>query len=215
MLKEYNHESPFELIKDIAYDVLKPYGPANNTNPLSNFNIDDSLKDLSLASINNPGEYPNGPFYHVKFEMYDFLDSFNSELKNLDFKKLLKLGFKTFGCVLNTDTWSGKGKHWVCIFGNLSEDKIDVEYFNSSGNELDYFTPLKEWVDLKTYEGYNIDIFSVSKGKVLQKSDTECGMWCLCYILSRMKNMDSSYFYTHNTKDREITEMRKEFFIDN
>ena len=205
-------QSDMDLLRATNHtDYTKPDGPATTMNLLSNVNIDDVLHDWSVASINSPN-FTNGPFYHVDFEMRDFMRSIRSALRDLDFDKLRKSGFRTFGCVLNTDVWAGPGEHWVCIFGTIkAEGPIKVEYFNSSGNGLDMFSELVEWADHKCEEGYDVSIKEVSNVE-LQKSETECGMWCLCYIKSRLEGHDPLHFIKKNITDDAVTEMRRYLF---
>jgi hypothetical protein len=216
-------------------DLKKPGGPAYTTRLLSQFNIEDVMHDLSWASVKKDGPFKNGPFYHIKFEMRDFADSVVSELRDIDLEKLRAEGFRSFGCVLNTDYWAGPGKHWVCIYGTLRvsgftkpEDRGDsrvsgiktpkdvnsvddlssaeVEYFNSSSNGLENFPELKTWALKK-----NVSIKAVVK-EPLQYSDTECGVWCLTYIKSRLEGHPPDYFKKFNVSDEDIIGMRRYLF---
>lgn len=245
-------------------NYLKPVGPANSTTLLNNVNIDEVLKDFSVASIKSQ-EFINGPFYHIPFEMRDFMQSNYSELRDIDFNKMANHKFKTFGCVLNTDVWSGPGEHWVCIFGSINNSNnsnnsnssnsnksnnsnsnsnsinnssnsnnsnssssntnsnssnsdnigynitIAVEYFNSSGNGLDLFPELYDWIDYKKKEGYNISIREIVKEE-LQQSDTECGMWCLYYIKTRLEGHKSNFYTARGVTDDDIIAARKYLF---
>ena len=217
-------QSELELIKSLNLtDWLKPEGPANSVKLLNNFNIDKVLKDFSIASVkNNPGnKFTNGPFYHVPFDMFDFMKMRNSELRNIDFIKLHDAKFRTFGCVLNTDKWSGPGKHWVCIFGTIPEnlahagnnftgEPVRVEYFNSSGNGLKKYYTLKDWSD-EINKKVALEIREVNHREI-QKSETECGVWCLFYIKSRLEGQTPE-FYIDVYTDTDMINGRKDLFI--
>jgi hypothetical protein len=189
-------------------NMLKPSGPAHSTSLLNQFNIEDVMSDFSHSSIKEGTPFKNGPFYNIKFEMRDFEKSLVSELRDADYKKLMENGFRTFGCVLNTDYWAGPGKHWVCIFGemNLEDQTVKVEYFNSSGNGLNKFPELYKWAISKKFEIEDV------VHETLQYSDTECGMWCLCYIKSRLEGHPKDYFHKHNIRDEFVTKMRRYIF---
>jgi len=209
--KKMGIKSDGELLEKTGKtDYLKPDGPRENTNLLNQFNIDGVLYDFGIASIKTNSVFKNGPFYHIRFEMRDFMDAFKSELRDVDFNKLIAGDFKSFGCVLNTDVWAGPGKHWVCVFGTIDGDKIKVEYFNSSSNGLDQFPEIRQWVEFKK-EKYKIEIEEVVN-KTLQYSETECGVWCLCYIKSRLEGHPKDYFYKYNVSDDDIINMRKYLF---
>jgi hypothetical protein len=102
--------------------IFNPAGPANSTKLISNFNIDDYLSRLCAATISK--NYGVGPTKHINFDMRDFMDTYFSDLKSLSIRDLKKKNYKHFCCVLNTDVWAGDGKHWVCIFGTLSDKNI-------------------------------------------------------------------------------------------
>ncbi len=218
MLAATGTATELDLIKYLnLQEWLKPHGPAKSTKLLNNFNIDQVLKDFSVASVKkNEGHiFVNGPFYHVPFDMLDFMEMPGSSLRNLDIPKLHSLGFRSFGCVLNTDTWKGPGKHWVCIYGTIPEnlkDTVFVEYFNSSGNGLKKFWTLLDWRD-KMAENVNIEIAEVNH-KPIQESDTECGVWCLFYIKTRLEGKTPD-FYINTFDDNDMIKGRSYLFINN
>lgn len=193
-------------------DLLKPRGPHSH-DLLNNFNIDNVLHDLAMASVSNSTLFPNGPMYHVPYVMYDFHRMPGNELWDLSLDELVQKGFKTFACVLNTDTYAGAGKHWVCIFGTHKADgKWDVEYFNSSSNGLEHFSTLGKWIEHKRALGANIDI-SECVFEPLQWDDESCGIWCLIFIKSRLEGHDANWMKKFN--DNDMFEARRYLFTPN
>lgn len=205
-------KSEKEVIDIYAPEFKKPTGPHDSTELITNFNIEDVLKDFSITSLKKNTEFTNGPFLHVRFEMRDFMKSTISELRDLNFKDLYTRGFRTFGCILNTDKWSGPGKHWVCIFGTIDQNNINVEYFNSSGRKVDRYESLLKWKKLKNTEGYNLTIKNVVSEEGIQKSDTECGVWCIYYIKNRLEGKSPTYFMDKKITDKDITYARQWLF---
>ena len=57
----------------------------------------------------------------------------SDELCKIDITSLKKRGVCTIGIVLNLDPHDMPGIHWVSMFINLNENKID--YFDSFGDE--------------------------------------------------------------------------------
>lgn len=213
--EEVGLKDDYEIMREIGKtNWAKPTGPADSTNLLNQYNIDEVLQDFSMASLNKDTHFVNIPFYHIPFDMRDFAKANKSVLNSLNFKQLIKNGFKTFGCVLNTDVWSGPGKHWVCIFGECKGKNVNIEYFNSSSNGLSEFIEIDEWVNRKKKEfpDLNISIKEVVEDEI-QKSETECGVWCLCYIKCRLEGKPHNYFMKKNVSDDEITQARKYLFI--
>lgn len=203
---------------DVAQNVLrmrfKTNGPATSTALLDNRNIDDTLEQWSIYARKLFGK----KFYHVPFQMIDFAYT-GGQLADLDMGALKQDGYDCFGVVINTDRSSGRGKHWFCLYGDMhhtgtKEDPLTLEYFNSSGNP-----PMNEiavWMEkacfdlLKTY-GLHCKIIR-SMDRRIQMSHTECGMWSLLYIKSRLENHPPQWFYTVGANDKDMIDYRKHLF---
>lgn len=194
----------------------KAHGPRNSDDLLSNINIESVLQDWSKASSEKTDFYENGPVMHVPFEMCDFMNSNSSVLRDLDLTNLISRGYKSFCCVLNTDTWSGSGKHWVCIFALLNDNKCSIEYFNSSGRSADNYTyitkngnqsAINDWVEhlKKNNPKFEIKVKSVVT-RVLQYSETECGVWSLWYIKCRLEGYPPDFFVKSGVTDKGMLE---------
>lgn len=193
---------------------FKPIGPGNSTALLDNFNIDQTLQQWSIASKTEFGK----KFYHIPFQMIDFM-KMNTELSKLDIVDLMKNGYDCFGVILNTDVSSGRGKHWFAIFGDLKHDgsksdPIKVEYFNSSGNP-----PRPEimiWLEqtqhnLMRDSDISMDIVYATTRQV-QYSQTECGVWSLVYILSRLMNHPPNWIVSVGANDNDMIQYRAQLF---
>lgn len=206
----------------IKYELNKNFktkGPRNSTNLLSNFNIDETL-------IRWAREFKD--FYPCPFSMIDF-KIFNNSFSSVNMADIIsgnasyndpidgqqRRPFNTFGCVLNTDVSSGQGKHWVCIFVDCRAKRglWTVEYFNSSGNPPNH--DVNEWMEtqrshlLKIHN--NVESIAVTN-IVHQQSNTECGMYVLYYIRSRLDGISYKHFLTKRIKDEDVTKFRKHTF---
>lgn len=210
---------------------FKEKGPNDSTALLDNFNIDGTLHKWAKHSqklfFKKKEKYGNAEggaveqgkrFYHIPFQMIDF-EKVGSELSRISIPELIKGGYDCFGCVLNTDVSTGGGKHWFCIFGDLEHtgtenDPFVIEFFNSSGNP-----PVREvnlWMEntcadiMKTIKLHAKTLRAAPKR--LQYSQTECGMWSLMYIKSRLENKKPDYFYKSNANDTDMIKFRKYMF---
>lgn len=181
---------------------------------LDNYSIDDKLEEWSRHSQDVFGK----KFYHVPFQMIDFAEK-KTELTKIDIPTLKKEGYDCFAVVFNTDVSSGRGKHWFCVYGDLAHagteaDPLILEYFNSSG-----FPPAEQitrWMaevaaDALLKHGLYIDTHQVSR-KRLQYSRTECGMWSIFYIMSRLDGKPPDYFYKVSASDDAMLELRHHLF---
>lgn len=206
-----------DIINKELNTSFKTKGPRDNTNLLSNYNIDETLLRWARKFKH---------FWPCPFSMIDFKEVYNT-FGTIDLAKIMtnKISytdpiygsisgpFKTFGCVLNTDISSGRGKHWVCMFVDCRSDIWSIEYFNSSGNPPNYDTI--DWMETQRSNLLQIhkkvDTIMVTN-IVHQKSNTECGMYVLYYIRSRLDNVPYSYFVSQRIDDAKVINFRKHVF---
>jgi hypothetical protein len=204
---------------------LKPKGPKDNFSWLNNSDIDDTLRNWA-------DEYTD--FYPYCFCMMDFerpLDPSwpKGSLASIKIADLIEgraaiegqspRPFRRMACVLNTDTSTGRGKHWVCLFMNCQPDaQWTIEYFNSSGNP-----PTKEinaWVAKVLPEFNAMDMkYGPKLGTKFifynvqhQRSRTECGMYSLFYIRARLNGIPIEAFNTKRVADEHMKDFRSHIF---
>jgi len=188
-------------------DRFKPAGPANNTEWLNNDNIDYVLEQWAK-------KYPG--FVHVPFQMIDF-DVIGTELSRIDLCQVYESGMKKLGCVINTDRSTGRGIHWFCIFIDMSGPEWTLEYFDSAGEYPK--TSVHKWLNTQRsllatkHPDKQIKVVDVTRSNQLQKSTTECGVFSLWYILSRLSGIPYTYFSQPNAiDDKMMYDFRKFLF---
>ena len=219
-----NHPQFVKYAGEVAVKIEKserflPYGPKNTTDLLSNFNIDDTLKQLARKYClgNKKHKYK---FYHVPFQMIDFLD-YETELAQLSPTDIFNKGYNSFGCVLNTDISSQPGKHWFCIFFDgtgkgTKKSPYYIEYFNSSGN---YPMPeVHRWMRLfiaQVYRELNkiVEIYIATPYRI-QNDRHSCGVYCLAYIYTRLKGRPRGWFVKVGMGDNDMLKFRQKLFRD-
>lgn len=207
-----------EFVENLIKKYFKPPGPAESTGLLSNFNIDDVLDQLA-------DKYKD--FYHIPFQMRDWHN--NPEFKEINLARdVFDRRYRRFGVVFNTDFSTGRGIHWFCVYGELSEDgEITIEYFNSSGQEM--LPEIQDWINhavisleknlkgRKTKETgilvNNVRSIWVSNAP-LQEDQHSCGVWSIFYILMRLMGYKYSWFSAKNVNDAVMLKMREYLFID-
>jgi len=196
-------------------DNFKPYGPAFTTDLLDNFHIDYTFEMFATPAYRRK---TGKKFFHIPFQMIDFA-KVKSELARISIPNVIGAGFDSFGVVLNTDVSSGGGKHWFCLYGDLAhkgteEDPLVIEYFNSSGNAP--HSDVTFWMEktcrdiMLTLGKHAVTLRAVNRQ--LQTSKTECGMWSILYIKSRLEGHSPKWFYEHKTTDADIENFRKYIF---
>jgi hypothetical protein len=204
-----------QLIRAELGQKFKIKGPTD-TGLLSNTNIDNTLKQWATAFA---GFFPYN-FNMRNYKQYSFNNGvINSPdtLATISFVDLHQKGFKMAACVINSDVYQGPGKHWMALFVDGRANPATVEFFNSSGN-----SPVAEWCEwlVKTkYEMEKVGLPNPTIVKVTniqhQQSDTECGVYSLFYIWSRLNGISHEYINTTPIPDQIMFEFRQHLFPSN
>ena len=194
---------------------FKVKGPTD-TKLLNNINIDETLRQWALKYNSS-----HNKFYAFGFNMRNFKE-YGDSLATVSIRDLYNDGYRTFGCIINTDVYTGRGKHWMALFGDMRGDVWTVEFFNSSGNQpsVEY----AEWL-VETNRVMQ-EIISENKltnisSKIVkccevehQKSKTECGVYSLYYIYARLSGVSYEHFMKNEITDVICFEFRQHLFFD-
>lgn len=195
-IRFYKKESgDAELYETNVRYRFKAVGPRTTTKWLTNHNIDDNLSSWSI-------EFPH--FTAIPFSTDDIYHVDAPLLKCIS-KNMPKTAYAA--CVLNTDSSSGPGEHWVCIFF----DKINgtVEYFDSAGN--DPSVTVKRFLSqfLSSHPSWRYVKVVITPH---QEKNTECGVYVLFYIRVRLEGRSYKYFMFHRIPDTHMEAFRKYLF---
>lgn len=199
-----------------------PEGPSNSTSLVSSININALMSQWNRLSEKKFGR----KFYGLPYQMADFAKK-GTQLAKINIPELMKKHYDSFAVVMNTDDSTGNGEHWYCLYGDLKhkgtkEDPITVEYFNSSGNKLGAhggsrkYERMGVWLEelkhrLLRDNNLHLNIHT-SAPRQLQFSNTECGIWSLCYIHARLSGHPADYFDRKGISDGDMYEYRKHLF---
>lgn len=135
------------------------------------------------------------------------------ELCNFTLKKYIEKGKNKIGIIFNTDPHYKDGSHWIALFINIR--KRYIFYFDSNGNETPpEITVLVDRVLKECEEDLGMkDMKFYANTIEHQKSNTECGMYCLYVIIQLLKDATTyDYIMHHRITDEEVKKLRKEYY---
>jgi hypothetical protein len=212
-------------VKAEIANSLKITGPTD-TKLLSNINIDAIMRQYMNKF---PSFFPYN-FNMLNYASYRFENGYVIDtpdtLSSVLFADLMTGEFDGHkydcaGCIINTDTYQGAGKHWMALFADTRTDPCTVEFFNSSGN-----SPAPEWISwmVKTRDGIihmmehrgtkvNAEVKKVTNIRH-QQSKTECGLYSLFYVWARLHDVPIEYFMNTPIPDQLMFEFRQHLFSD-
>lgn len=210
-------------ILELHYKPVGSHGPQ----PLSNFELDHTLWqwekkwpdfcNLGFAMINF-ATYDGTPMQALS-RLADLMAGRGAtwvqhELGDMEHKTEPGPHKRRFAFILNSDEISGNGKHWTCVFWSVDGSRGVIEFFNSSGNapypEINKWWPKLERA-LMAAGAAEVSFVPVTAIQH-QHGNTECGVYCLYYIWSRLNGRSAESFKHGEIPDDKMTAFRKQLF---
>jgi len=144
-------------------------------------------------------------------EYYGMSQCISKELCNLNLSKFNKSIHK-FACIFNLDKHNQSGSHWVAVFFNRNKSKTNYGFyfFDSVSTKIP-----KEIHDfgLSIQKQINDPDFQIHQN-VIQKqfNNTECGMFCLHFIIQCLKNIEFHTIINTKYRDEDVHKYRSILF---
>lgn len=184
---------------DLAKFTIKPKGPKGKYTWLTTSHIYEVLKQYENI-------YPD--FEFIATVPIDF-DQLFKEICHLDLQNFFTNNKKKFGLVFNLDPHYKSGSHWVALYCEFSDNKNEIHFFDSVGHGphkeiqvlMDRFKRKAEKLGIKDID---VKINTISH----QKKNSECGVYCIYFILNKLKNNELK----DRVSDDEINRFRKKYF---
>lgn len=132
------------------------------------------------------------------------------EICKFNVTNILKNKKNKIGLIFNIDPHYKNGSHWVSVFIDLKNQYII--YFDSVADkipkEIDIF--INRVIEQCKY--HNIKLKKVIIDKEHQKGDTECGMYCLYFIITLLTKNDYNQFINNRIPDINMENLREVLF---
>jgi hypothetical protein len=129
-----------------------------------------------------------------------------NEMCTLSVQNSVKNGTSYIGIVYNLDPHYKSGSHWVANFIDLKK-KICI-YFDSYGME----PPLQVQKFMRWLTTHDPEIKLYYSSRRLQYKNTECGMYCLYFIIRMLAGDDYIAFSRSKPSDSDMLKLRSWIF---
>jgi len=196
----------------LAKQYLRPKAPKNWTKDpdmwLDTTNIADVMKQYEAS---NPNFKFMGPF-PIDFSAPDPYDRkgpqkcLMNEMCELNVKNAKQNGTDMIGIVYNLDPHFKKGSHWVASFLDIKHNRC--LYFDSYG----YEPPKQIGRFMKWLTTQDPTIELSYNARALQSSNTECGMFCLYFLIRMISGDKFVEFNRRKPTDQFMLCLRKHLF---
>lgn len=133
-----------------------------------------------------------------------------NELCNFNLNNLIKKGKNKIGIVFNTDPHNLGGSHWICMFIDVKKQYIFYFDSNASKTPKEIYTLVKK---IKSQgDAIGINLKYIKNQTVHQKSNTECGMYCLFTLIQLLENKMEPDDFKKRIPDKNMENLRKVIF---
>jgi len=187
-------EIPFQMM-----DFMEPKGH----NALRDFNFDSAFRNgkrTFAVIINTDRILPNDTRKTIGKHWFCLF---------FDFRSLPSNFFSTRPARKTSTKKKSLGRNVI------TTRSCQIEYFNSSGRApykevREYFTHVKSYFETHYPE---INLWQLSSNQAQQQySDTQCGVYSLCYIEERLKGTPYCFFLKFRITDADMAKLRKALF---
>lgn len=193
------------IIKALIFPPKKPSGWKKDPDMwLSDTDISDVLNQYEKA-------YSQFSFIGPSSIDYDTIIENNKcvcqKLCNFQLAKYANEDTKhKIGIIFNLDTHDKGGSHWVSLFIDL-EDNF-VFYFDSTGSSIP--KSIKRFTDNVINQGQSLNpprniSFHQNNTMEHQKTNTECGMYCLYFIITMLLREQEISYDDHSESNKKHT----------
>jgi len=180
-------------------------------------NPNEWLSSLDIEKVMKQYEKKHNNFVFMGPSPIDFDTHYKygecvwEELCKFDLMEQIKNNKTNMGFIFNTDPHYSSGSHWISLFVDVNNN--DIFFFDSTGERPP--KQVKVLMNRIVSQGKKIGTTykKIINDNVHQKSNTECGMYCLHMIISLLeKKHEPSYFLNHRISDKEMEDLRTEYF---
>ena len=115
------------------------------------------------------------------------------------------------GVIFNLDKHNKDGSHWVALF--IRTKKKEIYYLDSYGEKMS--RQIKKFVKKVQKQATSIGVGPyelIENKRRHQFSESECGMYCLYFIIQMIKGKSFNKFLKKRVKDNYMKKLRKIYF---
>jgi hypothetical protein len=143
-------------------------------------------------------------------EKYGLSQCISAEICNLKLSKFKNQN--AFACVFNLDKHYQSGSHWVAVFFNTrkTSKNYGFYFFDSTSSKMpveihNFGNSIKNQINDTDFQLYQNNV-------IKQFQNTECGMFCLHFIIECLKNKSFNQIINDETYDEQVHKLRNKLF---
>jgi hypothetical protein len=138
-----------------------------------------------------------------------------NELHYFNLQSLIQQKYNNIGIIFNTCLYNQPGKHWVALFIDI--ENTFIFYFDSLGKSM--HKNIQSFIENVSHQAKAQNIIMklhTNAQHIHQKSNTECGMYCMYFLYTMIKSKNTSmkirHFKYDNITDDIVFKLRKTYY---
>lgn len=202
-LDNLDNNNKIQKLKNRIKNIFPPNGPSGQFTWLNTININQVLKmyEDKIKDFKSLGAMPID-FYEVNY----------SNIQNINLHDLYNKNIRKLGLVLNTDKHNESGSHWIALYAEFDKNKTTyIYFFDSYGTRPNNY--VQNFINILKDFGESIGnkvVIDYNK-KQHQKGGSECGMYCLYFIINMAKGANFEEFNSKRIPDELVNKYRCKF----
>lgn len=184
-------------------NIFPPNGPAGQFTWLNTININQVLEmyEDKIPGFKSLGAVPID-FYEINY----------TGIQDINLKELYNKNIRKLGLVMNTDKHNQSGSHWIALYCEFDKnDTTYIYFFDSYGTRPNKY--VQEYINLLKAFGESLGnkvVIDYNK-KQHQKGGSECGMYCLYFIINMADGASFNEFNAKRIPDELVNKYRCKF----
>ena len=139
-------------------------------------------------------------------------DDIMTEIQDINISELHSNNIGKLGFVFNLDPHYKGGSHWVSMFLNI--DKKFCGYFDSYGHKIPKrINILMDRLIESCKNDINVDVSKLYNKKRFQYKKSECGVYCMYFIIECLKNKGFNDICSKKISDDDVNKRRNFFYL--
>lgn len=161
--------------------------------------------------------------YEKKYRSFKFLGVFpidfrsTNSLGNCISEQMCSLNIKNIGksqigAVFNLDKHNEPGSHWVAIYININPKNPNYGFYYFDSNAMDMPPEIKNFSNVVIEQINNEKFKSYINTVRKQFKGSECGMFCIHFLLQMLKKQKFEDFINNKVYDDDVHKLRSVLF---
>ena len=143
------------------------------------------------------------------------------QLCNFNLEQFIKANYSQVGIIFNLDKHNEPGSHWVLLYIGLKPHMKNFGCYFIDSNSTDtpieiasFMQNVKEQIDNFYSDKFSKNFVTLENKKRFQFKNTECGMFCIYFLIQFLKKKSFDNIINQNIEDDSVHKFRSIYYTN-